>query len=70
MFSKMNRLLDTLSDFFAHRKGLLPMLGIILVFTNFLIQFLPWDGWISDSNLLLHLGIIIAIVGFLLSWAL
>ncbi len=70
MFSRMNRWLETLSNFFAHRKGLLPMVGIILVLTNFLIQFVPSFGLFSDSNLFLHLGIVITILGFLLAWAL
>lgn len=70
MLNRINRVLDTLSDFFARRKGFLPMAGIILILSNYAIQFIPWFGWFSDSNLLLHLGIVIAILGFLLAWAL
>jgi len=70
MLTRLNRVLDDLSDFFAHRKGLLPMIGIVLILLNFTIQFIPWFGWWSESNILLHLGIILSILGFLLAWAL
>jgi hypothetical protein len=70
MLTRISRLLDILSDFFARRKGLLPMAGILLILVNFTIQFIPWFGWFSDSNLLLHLGIVFAILGFLIAWAL
>lgn len=70
MLTKFSRMLDILSDFFAHRKGLLPLIGILLILVNFTIQFVPWFGWFSDSNLLLHLGIVLSILGFLIAWAL
>ena len=69
MRGKFSRLLDRLSNFFAHRKGLLPMVGMLLVLVNFYLQFTSL-GWIASSDLLLHLGVIIAILGFLLAWAL
>jgi hypothetical protein len=59
-----------MSDFLAHRKGLLPMLGILLVIANAVLQFLPGAGLMADANIFLHLGIILAILGFLLAWAL
>jgi len=65
----LSRLLDRFSAFFAARKGLLPMLGVLLVLLNFVVQFLPL-GWLSSSDLLLHLGVVLAVVGFLLAWAL
>lgn len=66
----ISRLLDKISDFLARRKGLLPFVGILLVFTNAVFQFVPGNGWFVESNLLLHIGVIIAIVGILLAWAL
>ena len=65
----LNTLLDKLSEFLAHRKGLLPLLGILLVLTNLILQFLP-AGWLGESNLLLHIGVIVAIFGIMLAWAL
>jgi hypothetical protein len=70
MAEKLNLLLDRMSDFLAHRKGLLPFLGLIMVLANAILQFLPVSGWFVQTNLLLHLGIILAILGILLAWAL
>jgi hypothetical protein len=70
MTEKFNLLLDRMSDFLAHRKGLLPILGLILVMANAILQFLPVSGWLVQTNLLLHLGIILVILGILLAWAL
>jgi hypothetical protein len=64
-----NRLLDRLSEFFARRKGLLPFLGILLVIANFFVRAFG-TGWLAESDLLLHLGVVAAIFGFLLAWAL
>lgn len=68
--NKFSSTLDKLSDFLAHRKGLLPVLGILFILANWLIQWLPGSGWVAETNLLLHLGIILAILGFLIAWAL
>jgi hypothetical protein len=65
-----SRLLDKVSDYLAHRKGLLPLLGVLLVAVNLGLQFVPGAGWLAGTNLLLHLGVIVAILGFLLAWAL
>lgn len=70
MANKFNRFLDRASEFLSHRKGLLPSLGLGLVVCNFILQFFPELGWIVQGNLLLHLGIIVSLLGFLLSWAL
>jgi len=65
----LNRSVDKLSEFLAHRKGLLPLSGILLILANYVLQFLPL-GWISTSNLFLHIGLVIAILGLMLAWAL
>lgn len=70
MIDKFNQLLDRTSEYLAQRKGLLPIIGIVLVLINGVIQFLPAGGWLSSTNLLLHLGTIIAIIGIMLAWAL
>ena len=69
MSKKLPKLLDKTSNYLADRKGLLPILGIILVMLNFVIK-LILPGWLSDTEFFLHLGIIIAIFGFMLAWAL
>jgi hypothetical protein len=70
MINWFSRFLDRASEFLAHRKGLLPLVGMLLIFLNFILVFFPGLGWIADSNFLLHLGVIIAILGFLLAQAL
>ncbi|GAB4431332.1 MAG: hypothetical protein Kow002_19630 [Anaerolineales bacterium] len=67
----ISRLLDWLSEFLAHRKGLLPLIGLILIVVNYILQFfIPIGHWIPASNLFLHLGVVIAIFGFMMAWAL
>jgi hypothetical protein len=65
---RMHRLLDSLSDFFAESPGLLPLIGLGLIVLNFLLQIFPGpeSGWFVESNLVLHLGLILALVGMLL----
>jgi len=70
MSQRINRLLDYLSENLAHRKGLLPMIGILLVVLNLVVQFIPGMNWMAESDLLLHLGVLIALVGMMLAWAL
>ena len=66
----LSTLIDKASNFFAHRKGLLPLLGILLVLVNFILPFFMASNFITASNLFLHLGVIVAIFGFMLAWAL
>ena len=68
---RFSRLIDKASDYFAHRKGLLPLIGIILVIINYILPFIfGLDNLVTGSNLFLHLGVIIAIFGMMLAWAL
>jgi hypothetical protein len=64
------RLVDNASNYFAHRKGLLPLIGILLVIINYILPFIIGLNVITASNLFLHLGVIIAIFGLMLAWAL
>jgi len=66
----MSKFLDRASEFLAHRKGPLPIIGLILILTNLLIQFIIPGSFFATSNLFLHLGLIIAIFGLMLAWAL
>jgi hypothetical protein len=61
-------MLTKASAFLARYKGLPTMVAILLVALNFVVYFLHW-GWISESHLLLHLGIIIGFLGLLLAKA-
>lgn len=66
----LSKLVDNASNYFAHRKGLLPMTGIVLVIVNFILPFIFGLNIVTGSNLFLHLGVIVAIFGFMLAWAL
>jgi hypothetical protein len=70
MLDKFNFFLDSTADFIAHRKGLIPLLAILLIILNFGLKFLPGTGWLVESDFFLHFGVITAIMGFLLAWAL
>ena len=68
----MSKLIDRLSEYFAPRKGLLPIIGMFFILLNLFLQFLPlgWFSWLQQTNLFLHLGLLIAIFGFMLAWIL
>lgn len=70
MKKNISTFLEKLSEFLAPRKGLLPLLGVLLVLINYLLQFFPAAGWVAETDLLLHLGIVLAILGILVAWAL
>jgi len=66
----LSKIVDKSSDFFAHRKGFLPLLGIVFVILNFILPFFVPPNFFTLSNFFLHLGIIVAIFGMMLGWAL
>lgn len=71
MMDRFSKFLDVMSDYLAHRKGLLPLVGIGLIFLNFILATIfPAEWFIIKNNLFLHLGLIVALLGLLLSNAL
>lgn len=63
----INKLIDQLNDYLSARRGLLPLVGIGLIILNFILQLFPiGDLWLVRSNLFLHLGLVVALIGFLL----
>ena len=66
----ISKWLDRMSEYLAHRKGLLPIIGIIFIIVNLIVQFVFPQSPLAFSNIFLHIGLIIAILGFMLSWAL
>jgi hypothetical protein len=69
MLIALSKFLDRASEFLAHRKGLLPLTGMFLVFMNLVVR-LAFPGWLAESDLFLHLGLILALLGLLLAKAL
>lgn len=64
-----SRFLDQASEFLAARKGLLPLLGLVLIIVNFIFRLII-PGWFQETDFFLHLGLIVTILGFLLAQAL
>ena len=63
--------LDQLSEYLAPRKGLIPMIGMGLIVINLIIQFIfPESHWLASMNIFLHIGLLTAIFGLMLAWAL
>lgn len=61
--------LNKVSAFIARYKGLPILIAVALVALNFVLQMLNL-GWLSTSNLFLHLGVIVGLIGVLLAEAL
>jgi len=66
-------MIDRLSEYLAHNKAMPVFLGVLLVILNYGVQFfvhLPVLDLVGSTNLLLHLGIIVGLLGILLGDAL
>ena len=63
-------MLDRLLTFLERWRGLPALAGVALVALNFVASFLPGASWLLWHNWLLHLGIIIALLGLLITEAL
>ena len=62
--------LDQLSAYLAPRKGLVPLIGMGLIIINLILQLFFINSWIAQANLFLHFGLLTAIFGLMLAWAL
>ncbi len=70
MIQRFNRFLDYASEYLAERRGMLPVVGILLILLNAVLQFIPGIEGLARLNIFLHLGAIVAILGFMIAWAL
>jgi hypothetical protein len=67
MDKMLNEIVERLNDFMEKRPGVLPLVAVFLIILNLLFQIVPGTGsWLADSNLFLHLGLILGIIGLLL----
>lgn len=65
--------LKVISEFIARYKGLPVLIGVGLVLLSLIFNVLPpWPiiGWLAQTELLLHLGVILGLIGILLGDAL
>lgn len=67
MNKRAARWLDQLSTYLSTRKGLLPLVGALLVILNLLLVIVFPDNTLSRYNIFLHIGVITAIAGFLIA---
>lgn len=67
MDRRINEIVERINALMVKRPGLLPLAGVGFILFNFLLQIYPGpDAWIADSNLFLHVGLVLSIVGLML----
>ncbi len=73
--ASISKLLDRISDYIANHRGAPVFLAVILVVLNYVLRIIPGAqlgllGFVVSTDLLLHLGIVIGLLGVLLGEAL
>lgn len=63
----MIRLLNWISNYLAPRRGVLTLIGIVLVGLNFAVQFIPGAAFLAETDLLLHVGVTVGLTGLMLA---
>lgn len=63
----LNEQVERINTFLVRKPGVLPLIGLGFIVLNFLLQLFPGpETWVVRSNLFLHLGLVVSIVGLLL----
>ena len=68
----LSKLIDGTSDYVSTHRGVPVLIGVLLVVVNYLLLIIPGVqlGFVETTNLFLHLGIIVGLIGVLLGDAL
>jgi ABC-type amino acid transport system permease subunit len=68
----LSRILDGISDYVSAHRGVPVLIGVLLVVFNYLLLIIPGIqlGFVETTNLLLHVGVIVGLIGVLLGDAL
>jgi uncharacterized membrane protein YdjX (TVP38/TMEM64 family) len=68
----LSRILDGISDYVSAHRGVPVLIGVLLVVLNYLLLIIPGIqlGFVETTNLLLHVGVIVGLIGVLLGDAL
>jgi hypothetical protein len=54
-------------DWLADHKGMPILVGIGLILVNFIVVLVASDGWAARTNVFLHIGLVIGLLGELLT---
>lgn len=70
--SLLSKILDGISDYVSVHRGVPVLIGVLLVALNYILLIIPGEqlGFVESTNLLLHLGVIVGLIGVLLGDAL
>jgi ABC-type amino acid transport system permease subunit len=68
----LSRILDGISDYVSTHRGVPVLIGVLLVVLNYILLIIPdvQLGFVETTNLLLHAGVIVGLLGVLLGDAL
>jgi len=68
----LSKLLDGISDYVSAHRGVPVLIGVLLVVVNYVFLIIPGVqlGFVETTNLFLHLGVIVGLIGVLLGDAL
>jgi hypothetical protein len=70
--SLLSRWIDRISDYISKHRGVPILLGVALVVLNYLLLIIPGVqlGFVETTNLFLHVGVIVGLLGVVLGDAL
>ena len=68
----VSKLLDGVSDYVSGHRGVPVLIAVLLVILNYLLRLIPdiQLGFVESTDLLLHVGVVLGLVGILLGDAL
>ncbi|HTP08725.1 MAG TPA: hypothetical protein VMP08_10765 [Anaerolineae bacterium] len=68
----LSKVLDGISDYVSAHRGVPVLIGVLLVVLNYVLLIIPGVqlGFVETTNLLLHVGVIVGLLGVLLGDAL
>jgi hypothetical protein len=68
----LSRWIDRVSDYISGHRGVPILLGVVLVVLNYVLLIIPGVqlGFVETTNLFLHIGVIVGLVGVVLGDAL
>jgi hypothetical protein len=68
----LSKIIDGISDYVSAHRGVPVLIGVLLVVLNYVLLIIPGVqlGFVETTNLLLHVGVIVGLIGVLLGDAL